>query len=679
MLLTLHRVIQFLASLWEQSFGMRSFLVLVLFLLSLQTIKACTSICSNLYRNPDWEVHKNKSDTFFNVSVTPGSSVTGIITASFETFTSDYGKSWDFLRFLNSADEHYQSLVLKIYNSGNIVLINGKMNNIIIGKKTLNHQTFGSIQISDLDSNFYKIFIGNPGEAETYEYNYDDTSTWKQSQENTVRLRDTAFIKSDGRCTVYKFISACSNPTPILCDEQLVTENVNLGSPHTLTCTGSGAPFLDVKWTRDKATVPDWTNTYNNRTADQKISSVVEIDNITFDHLGEWNCTIRNHNFGNNVTKTLVLQYTSPVTLLDYPDLEYYKDNGTETEIKWTVQGWPLKQVTLDCGNANSSVTRNETGYTTVIPPRVRFLLTLRNEDVANCVLKDGDKVLNTRSITRFGYNCTEGEGGIGKDCEVCKPGQTSVAGVGECFDGNSSCSEGDWGIEGSCSPCPVNQTSTPNALKPQDCFPLAPEQPAPPELDANLTVPIAGGAGGFVAVLIMTAVVFLILRRKKPKEVLVGQPVQPIFTGTVEINEVNSTNTILRTIPRLSSDLKDSECAYANMNNTLTRNDCKSKNKENTSKSKQFNSTDRSLTEITSMASRSLEVEEYTPYTNLDEVKRVHSTEKDIEGEKSALARLGRPATKKVSRESGKMTPQNGVVGLKEDPLYAVIMIEDR
>ena len=646
--------------------------------MSLETIKACSSICSNLYSNPDWEVHKNISDTFFNVSVTPGS-VTGIITASFKTFTPDYGKSLDFLRFLNTVNGHNQSIVFRIEKTGNSGYIRGKINKRIIGDKWLSYRIYGSIQISDLDSNFYKIFIGNPGEAKTYEYNYDDTSTWKQSQKYMMRLRDTVNIKSDGRCTVYKFISACSNPTPILCDKQLVTENVNLGSPHTLTCTGSGAPFLDVKWTRDKATVPDWTSIYDNTTADQKISSSVKIDKITFDHLGEWNCTIRNKNFGNNVTKTLVLQYTSPVTLLDYPHLEYYKDNGTDTEFKWTVQGWPLKQVTLDCGNANSSVTRNATGYMTFIPPQFRFILTLRNEDVANCVLKDGDKVLNTRTITRFGYNCTEGEGGVGKDCEVCKPGQTSAAGAGECFVGNSSCSEGDWGIEGSCSPCPVNQTSSPNALKPQDCFPLAPEQPAPPELDANLTVPIAGGAGGFVAVLIMTAVVFLILRRKKPKEVLVGQPVQLRFTGTVEINTVYSGDPIQRTISRLSSDLKDSECAYANMNNTLTRNDCKSKDKENTSKSKQFNSTERSLTGITSMASRSLEVEEYTPYTNLDEVKRVHSTEKDIEGEKSALARLERPATKKVSRESGKMTPQNGVVGLKEDPLYAVILIEDR
>ena len=624
MLLTLHRVIQFLASLWEQSLGMRSFIVLVLLFLSLESIKACTSICSNLYSNPKWEGHKSKSDTFFNVSVTPGS-VTGIITASFETFTSDYGANYDFLRFHNSADERNQSIVFRIEKTKNDGYIRGKINDGMIGDKRLYHRIYGSIQISDLDSNFYKIFMGNPGEAKTYEYNYPVLSMWKQSQKYMIRLRDTAFIRSDGRCSVYKFISACSNPTPILCDKQLVTENVNLGSPHTLTCTGSGAPFLDVKWTRDKATVPDWTNTYNNTTADQKISSVVEIDNITFDHLGEWNCTIRNHNFGKNVTKTLVLQYTSPVTLLDYPHLEYYKDNGADSEFKWIVQGWPLKQVTLDCGNINSSVTRNETGYKTFIPPRFRFLLNLRNEDVANCVLKDGDKVLNTRSITRFGYNCTEGEGGAGKDCEVCKPGQTSVAGVGECFVGYSCCREGDWGIEGSCSPCPVNQTSSPNAVKLQDCFPLAPEPPAPPEPDANLTFPIAGGAaaGGFVAVLIMTAVFLLIFRRKKPKEILVSQPVQPRFTGTIKINDVDPVDPIQRTIPTLPSDLEDSDSAYVVMNKTFTRNDCTSKDKENTSQ--QFNSTDRSLTEMTSMASRSSEVEKDTTYANIDDVNRVH------------------------------------------------------
>ena len=661
----------------ESSFVMRIFLVLVLLYVSLEDSKACSNICSFLYSNPksDWEKHSNISETGFIVTVTPGS-VIGIVTARFDTFTCYNDKNWDFLRFLNDKNlEENQSLFFRIY-PGKVGFVSGKKDNTAIGRKFFSNEIVENIQISDLDTHFYKIFIGHPGNAESLDYE------WQGFQQ--VRLQNTVKIKNGGQCTVYKYISACSDPTPTLCDEQIVTENVILGSPHTLTCTGSGAPYLAVEWTRYEAIDLDWTSTYDNTTADQKISSTVEVDNITLDHLGEWNCTIRNKNFGDSVTKTYVLQYNNPVTLIVSPDLEYYKDNGTEFE--WTVQGWPLDQVTLDCGNIS---TRNKTGYTTSIPPRIGFNITLSNENVVNCVLKDGDKVLNTRNITRVGYNCIVGEGGVGKDCVVCKSGETSVAGVGECFAVNSSCTEGYWGIEEPCNPCPDNQTSSPHAVKPQDCFPPEPEptpEPTvphvptePPVPDANLIAPIAGGAGGFVAVLILTSVLCAILRRRKPKEFLVGQPVQPRFTGTAEINTAYSDDPVQRTIPRHPIDLDDSECAYANLNETLTRNNCKSKDKENTLKSQQFSSTDRSYTEMTAMASRPSEVEEDTPYANLDEVKRVHSTDKDEEGEESTLARLERPATVKKVTQSGKMPSNNGGVGLKEEPLYAVIMKEDR
>ncbi|XP_063695025.1 uncharacterized protein LOC134826555 [Bolinopsis microptera] len=656
---------------------MRSFLVLVLFFVSFENVKGCPNICSFLYSNSnaDWENHSSIADTYFIVEGIASGSVTGIITARFETFTPDYGKTFDFLRFHNdnTKKEDNQSLFFKIIPGKNGV-VSGKKGSPI-GTKSLSFEIVKSIQISDLDANFYKIFMGYPGNAESLEYNYGTDTNWKTLKD--VRLRDTVKIKNGGRCTVYKYISVCSDSTPRHCGEQrLVTEKVTLGSPHILTCTGSGAPYLDVMWTRDKATVPVWSSTYDNTTADHQISSKVEIDNITLDHLGEWICTIRNKNFGDSVNKKYVLQYSNPVILLDSPNLEYYKDNENDTEFEWTVEGWPLEQVKLECGNENISVKKNDTGYRTFIPPRVGFKIILRNETVINCVLKDGNKVLNTRNITRVGYNCTEGEGGVGKDCEECEPGQTSVAGVGECFAGNSSCTEGNWGIDGICNPCPDNQTSSYHAVKPQECFTPAPEPTVPPAPDKNLIAPIAGGAGGFVAVLIMTAVLCLILRRKKPKELLVGQPLQPRFTGTAEINAVYSDDPVQRTIPRLLSDLDDSECTYANMNETLTRNNCKSKDKENTSQ--QFNSTDRSLMEMTAMASRSLEVEEDTPYANLDEVKRVHSTDKDEKGEESTLARLERPETGKRANRSGKMSSKNGGDGLKEDPLYAVIIKEE-
>ncbi|XP_063675222.1 uncharacterized protein LOC134811984 [Bolinopsis microptera] len=460
--------------------------------------------------NADWENHSSIADTYFIVEGIASGSVTGIITARFETFTPDYGKTFDFLRFHNdnTEKEDNQSLFFKIIPGKNGV-VSGKKGSPI-GTKSLSFEIVKSIQISDLDANVYKIFMGHPGNAESLEYNYGTDTNWKTLKD--VRLKDTVKIRCGGRCTVYKYISVCSDSTPRLCGEQLVTENVTLGSPHTLTCTGSGAPYLDVMWTRDKATVPVWTSTYDNTTADHQISSKVEIDNITLDHLGEWICTIRNKNFGDSVNKTYVLQYTNPVTLLDSPNLEYYKNNGTVTEFEWTVKGWPLKQVTLDCGNENISVTRNETGYTTSIPPRIGFNITLSNENVVNCVLKDGNKVLNTRNITRVGYNCTEGEGGVGKDCEVCEPGETSATGVGECFSGKSCCTEGNWGIEGTCYPCPDNQTSSYHAVKPQECFTPAPE-PTVPDSGYKTTMLVGWG---LAAVFFITTVLLSIASTRK-------------------------------------------------------------------------------------------------------------------------------------------------------------------
>ncbi|KAL5258174.1 hypothetical protein ACHWQZ_G012961 [Mnemiopsis leidyi] len=457
---------------------MRCFLVVILVVLTVKVDSSCENICTFLYNNSDWGTgHSSIADTEFRVSVTEGS-VTGIVTASFQTFTSYYdGKNFDFLRFVKSdqfingkLDESNQPMFFKImlYSDG---IIKGKQGRNNYGKIDLGYKISDNIQISDLNTESYDIFFGHPDQANTLMYNYGNTTNWKMFQDSNVRLRDVRTIKSDGRCTVYKYISACTDSTPRLCDdEQQVSVNVNLGSSSTLSCSGSGAPFLDVTWTKDGNPTDIEPTTVNSTTEpDHKIQSTITIDSIQLYHLGIWNCTILNKNMGNTVNKTYELKYNYTVKIVESPKLDYY--NGSEssnTTLTWIVQGWPLKQVTLNCEKI--SVLRKE--ILTYIPPQLIFNLVLRMQDVINCVLNDGDKDLETRYIIRVGYNCKAGEGGIGNNCEICNTGQTSKAGIGDCFPANSVCTEGYWGVSEKCTSCPENQTSFNGTVKIQECFP---------------------------------------------------------------------------------------------------------------------------------------------------------------------------------------------------------------
>ncbi|KAL5258173.1 hypothetical protein ACHWQZ_G012960 [Mnemiopsis leidyi] len=448
---------------------MRCFVVVILVVLTVKVVSSCENICTFLYNNPDWESHTSSADTAFRVSVTAGS-VTGIVTASFDTFSEDYGNDFDFLRFLKDDDEKYQPIFFKITLSETGGFFVGKLDDGKLTDKIFprNHIR-KSIQISDQEQDFYKIYIGDPGVSENWNYNYGSSSKWDEFRD--IRLRDVRKIKSDGRCTVYKFISACPDPTPRLCDdEQQVSVNVNLDSSFTLSCSGSGAPFLDVTWTKDgNPTVIKPKTVSTTAEPDQKVQSTITIGRITLAHLGTWNCTILNKNFGYNVTKTYDLIYTYPATIEKSPGMDYYEGSDLiDTTLTWVVQGWPQEQVTMDCGDISVLRKKNITS----VPPQLTFTLVLRMQNVVNCVLKDGENVMETLNITRVGYNCKAGEGGVGKHCENCDTGQTSKAGIGVCFPAKSVCTEGYWGVSKNCTSCPENQTSFNGTVKIQECFP---------------------------------------------------------------------------------------------------------------------------------------------------------------------------------------------------------------
>ena len=346
-----------------------------IFLLLVVSVRSYEKICEFVYNNPDWKDHSSKEDTFFEDRVEKGK-VTGIVTASFDIIspTCEYKQAdhqiHDFLRFYTrGSGETFQSLVFKIRFSTDsgytFFTILGKYeNDEQIGVTEYVTGKAADIQISDQYSDSYKIYLGDPGDAASFNYNFGSEDNWNLFQNNKVRLQDTVRIKNDGRCTVFKYISVCSDPTPRLYDEQEpITQSVNLGSPYILTCAGSGAPYLDVKWSKNsEPTDIQSTNTYTVTEADHRIESTVTIGRVTSDHLGTWTCTILNKNFGNSVTKTCMLQPPYFVSLISSPPLDYYTANSEDTEFKWAVQGWPLDEVTLYCGG-KGEVTRDELTY----------------------------------------------------------------------------------------------------------------------------------------------------------------------------------------------------------------------------------------------------------------------------------------------------------------------------
>ena len=446
---------------------------------------SCVKVCEFLYNNPGWDNHMNISDTYFERSVEKGKT-TGFITASFSMFPeSPYPVlvrnkitlfKYDFLRFHTAASD--QSLFFKISYGSNY---NRTHFEIKGRKKTATSKTIetvpgkaGDIQISDESPDFYQIYLGDPGAATSLKYSYDGTETWDWFQRNSVRLRDTVRIKNDGRCTVFKYISACSDPAPSICDgEEVVTRHVSLGTSMTLTCIASGAPYLDIEWTRDNATTDkEQINEIDTSEADHRLESSLIIESIQTYDLGTWKCKVFNKNFQKNITKTYILEYSLTRSVLQAPDLDYYTFNNDYTEFQWVVEGWPLDQVNLEC-EGGGDITKNKEGYTTSIPPQVALTLTLRGQDVVTCILKDGEESLTSlMNITRVGYNCKAGEGGVGKKCQLCQTGYTTLAGEGKCSREIGNCQEGYWGYQKiGCWPCPQSETSI-AAVKIQECFP---------------------------------------------------------------------------------------------------------------------------------------------------------------------------------------------------------------
>ena len=452
--------------------------LLVLLLLTKPVVTSemkCPEVCTALHNDTDWS-GSLYSDSYFDLTVNAGT-VTGIITAEFQSSYDSFTCASNKLEF--KKDDFNVPLALSFWPKKRIEVF-GYQSGVKLGSKKFDFtDKMGHfVQISDISSDHYSIKMGSNTDPQSPElistdYNYDSASTWTEFKNNNIRLTDTRQITNEGECIVFKYISVCPDATPRLCDTELsyLSISAELGQSYTLTCSGSGAPFLSVRWSKDGSEVTGSQESGVTDLATHRIVSVLEIEDFAIGDVGNWTCTILNENFGNQVTKTIEYIYRKEVEVASRPENDFYLATpGQNTTFDWRVSGWPLENVVLNCEVVNASkIAENRSGYHDNIPSSV-FSVTLEDEDHVICKLQDGEEVLDTQDITKVGYGCVEGEMGVKKTCIACPTGETSRAGGVVCSPVQGSCEAGMYGEGEGCKPCPWGTTSPSKAVKLQEC-----------------------------------------------------------------------------------------------------------------------------------------------------------------------------------------------------------------
>ena len=461
-----------------------------------------------MYNDPDW-AGKGGNDTNFTANVESGTLGPGIVTAEYVIPSSRHYT--EFLEFHTSRPSN-RPFQFSFVNSQ--IRVMGQYLGSFDGDKYFDiPKPTDYIQITDQNPDNLVIIVGDTSwkSKASLSYNYGSEETWKLFQDNDVRLRDVTKIVNprNSNSTVFKYISICPDATPRLCDDQLSTvKEAKLGEPYTLTCSATGAPFLAASWIKDGEIKPS-SHSYVSEGPDHTITSNIAIGNFTVDDIGKWTCSIFNKNFGDAVKKTHELRYSWEVNIKQSPSENFYitKVNGGTT-FEWIVTGWPFDQVTLDCNDVdNRQLTTDKSEHQETDPPSVNLKLTFQKEDQVSCTVKDGTKVLKTANITRVGQGCAVGEKGVGKDCEVCSIGETSVKGTADCFAAESDCQEGFYGIGGDCLSCPEGKSSPSESVKIQECLKIS--------NNSKTSIPLVIGVS-VVAALFTAGLILLVPRLKR-------------------------------------------------------------------------------------------------------------------------------------------------------------------
>ena len=301
-------------------------------LTSVISLQNCSNLCWFAFNNPSGPYTRGEEN---KITIPSKHKVTGIVTISGEYFSPrDYqGRKYDLMRFIIKGNE-LQPLVFNVQDDGDLRVYGIKnYQNKIYGKKATNYNFKDSkihIQISAIHN---KMYVGKPGNASLLDYN--------NTAANLSELNRVTLITYDQFVSVYKFISICEHPKPILCDTKssettkiLVpteTINVGLGMDLEISCTGSGAPYLQVEWVQNtyKNITLELTETYNQSTADHAIRSTLKLTQFSVDNIGTFTCKSSNKNFKYSVSKVFTFNYSSKATFVLKPTVDYYTANQT--------------------------------------------------------------------------------------------------------------------------------------------------------------------------------------------------------------------------------------------------------------------------------------------------------------------------------------------------------------
>ena len=509
----------------------------LLFVLVVGFAESCDSSCYFIYDNrtgnvtrdavKPWNTTEKLGDDQVGELVyrSAGGKLIGLITVK-GGFHGECAGGSDYLRFRKSG-EWNQPVVFQFDDGNELKKVsvygeckNGTCNLGLSDKETVTDWKIGQefdFQISDANVSsspgFYNIYINK----KNVQLNY--CSAWDSYSDYRLNTADN--IRSDLFCTHYTSIMICDTSQPKICSLVGPVKSLILGDSYTLTCKGAGSPILEVTWTKPDKSAVSGTETLNKD--NDVITSTLEIQDYSTSDSGVYTCTVRNQNYGDEVTNTFDMTYTQEV-IVTPPAVTYYKEGEGDTAFVWYITGWPLEEVKLMCNMTDGSP-KEFIGT----DAEKLFISKTATEDtfaIRNCIVYNGESMLDNLNITRVGFNCRTGYYGQGKDCLLCPSGQTSLAesdDLNNCYGVSSQCIAGDYGIDRVCSPCPDGKTSENYTVKEEDCFDK-------PGTSAAVIGGAAGGGVGLVVVLVVVLLVVLYIRKRssskdKPAETIGAIP----------------------------------------------------------------------------------------------------------------------------------------------------------
>ena len=455
------------------------FRLLLLFLL-LNIYRCCSKTCFFLWDNT------SGSDNFVKTGLIDVN-IRNIITID-GTQESDHvldkHNSTD-ISFINASHQSVINLTVSTDNTfENKLHVKPINTNVFIVRNPFeNSQINIQISASHIDGS-YKLFNNRKWTFKKW-----NSNNLSDRNNHTIRISDIVRISANvSEYHKLNFISACNTSRPTICLSPPSLSPPTLGHDYNISCVGSGAPYLTLKWKYDETlSVIQHPATYDTSRADHVIRSVLTLTNYSLQHsAGVFKCIVTNTNFG-DITETVFrapyptepVQITSAPLFMTSLSQEEYSvslvsdamfSGGSVTTLQWNVTGWPLDNIHIQCNTSHTTYSSNSSSSTTSSSATFTVKL-ISNDDVIKCGAYNLSTPLSFTTLYRVGWNCSAGEQGVGLQCVLCDPGYTSSPGSDTCYQGNSTCIQGQHGEGGNCPWCPWSMTSNNHAVKEQECY----------------------------------------------------------------------------------------------------------------------------------------------------------------------------------------------------------------